>query len=219
MNVQVLKTMIELQALQGLGSKSAQPGSGAGSPSMFQQMLNETLASQLNEQPYQARLGSVSQMIPNLNTGNYLMSKSAASFFNPAASVAKAETAVPSSFDQIINRAAEKYNLPKKLIRAVISQESSFNPDAVSHAGASGLMQLMPATARSLGVTDVFDPEQNVFAGTKYLRQMMDKYNGNLELALAAYNAGPGNVDKYNGIPPFKETMQYVRKVSSNYFA
>jgi soluble lytic murein transglycosylase-like protein len=217
MNVQVLKTMMELQALQGFSSASSQPGTGS-SPSMFQQILDETLSSQMNDQQYQAKLGSVSQMIPLLNTSNYLMSKSAVSYLSNTAPVTSTE--VPdSSIEQIISSAAEKYNLPKKLITAVISQESNFNPDAVSHAGAAGLMQLMPSTARGLGVTDVFDPKQNVFAGAKYLRQMMDKYNGNLELALAAYNAGPGNVDKYNGIPPFKETMQYVQKVSSKYYA
>jgi soluble lytic murein transglycosylase-like protein len=214
MNVQMLKTMMELQALQGFNSNSTQTGSGTN----FQQILNDTLSSQLTEQNYQSKLGSVSQVIPFLNTGNYLMSKSAASYISNVATV-PASKAPDSTIDQIISKAAEKYNLPKKLINAVISQESSFNPDAVSHAGASGLMQLMPATARGLGVTDIFDPEQNVFAGTKYLRQMMDKYNGNLELALAAYNAGPGNVDKYNGIPPFKETIQYVQKVSNKYFA
>ncbi|WP_421384208.1 lytic transglycosylase domain-containing protein [Bacillus salacetis] len=218
MNVQVLKTMIELQTLQGFNSNSAQQGSTTGSSSVFQQLLNETLATQMNEQKFQSKLGSVSQMIPFLTTGNYLMSKSAASYAANATPVPAVEVS-DSSIDQIISRAAEKYSLPKKLISAVISQESSFNPNAVSHAGASGLMQLMPSTARSLGVTDVFNPEQNVFAGTKYLKQMMDKYEGNLELALAAYNAGPGNVDKFNGVPPFKETMQYVQKVSNRYFA
>ncbi|RIW27245.1 lytic transglycosylase domain-containing protein [Bacillus salacetis] len=217
MNVQMLKTMIELQALQGFNSASSQQGTGS-SPSMFQQILDETLASQLNDKQYQSRLGSVSQMIPLLKTNNYLMSKGAASYISNTSPVTSS-AGKDSSIDQIITSAAEKYNLPKKLISAVISQESNFNPDAVSHAGASGLMQLMPATARGLGVTDVFDPQQNVFAGTKYLRQMMDKYDGNLELALAAYNAGPGNVDKYNGIPPFKETIAYVQKVSNKYFA
>lgn len=218
MNVQVLKTMIELQALQSFnkpGHVNSQTGSGT---SLFQQMLSETLSSQVNQPQFQSKLGSVNQLIPLLTNNHQLMSKNAASYITNSEAVTSSDK-TDSTIENIIDRAAQKYNLPKKLISAVISQESNFNPEAVSHAGASGLMQLMPATARGLGVTDIFDPEQNIIAGTKYLRQMMDKYNGNLEMALAAYNAGPGNVDKYNGIPPFKETIQYVQKVSSKFYS
>lgn len=119
----------------------------------------------------------------------------------------------PASLEQIFTEASEKYNVPKNLIKAITKAESEFDPNATSGAGAQGLMQLMPATARELGVTDAYDPYQNVMGGTKYISQLLTKYNGDVKLALAAYNAGSGNVAKYGGIPPFKETQNYVVKV------
>lgn len=116
-----------------------------------------------------------------------------------------------------ISKAAQTYNIPEKLIAAVMKQESNFNSTAVSSAGASGLMQLMPSTAKFLGVSDRLDPEQNIMGGAKYLRQMLNQFDNDISTALAAYNAGPGNVKKYNGIPPFKETQNYVKNVL-NYF-
>ncbi|HHW29171.1 MAG TPA: lytic transglycosylase domain-containing protein [Syntrophomonadaceae bacterium] len=123
------------------------------------------------------------------------------------------------SFSEIIKRASEKYYVDERLISAVIKHESSFNPRAVSPCGAQGLMQLMPATARALGVTDPFDAEQNIMAGTRYLRQKIDEFDGNLQLALAAYNAGSGAVRRYGGIPPYPETQTYVRRVMKSYLA
>jgi soluble lytic murein transglycosylase-like protein len=116
------------------------------------------------------------------------------------------------SFADMADRAADKYGLPRNLVRSVISAESCFQPRAVSPKGAIGLMQLMPGTARQLGA-DPNDPAQNVDAGTRYLRDLLEKYDGALWHALAAYNAGPGAVDKYKGVPPYLETIRYVKKV------
>jgi soluble lytic murein transglycosylase-like protein len=111
-----------------------------------------------------------------------------------------------------IKAAAARYNIPEELIAGVIWQESRGNPRAVSHCGAMGLMQLMPGTAQQLGVANAFSPGQNIDGGAKYIRQMLDKF-GRVDFAVAAYNAGPGNVSKHGGIPPFRETQDYVPKV------
>lgn len=116
-------------------------------------------------------------------------------------------------YEPHIRAAADRYGLPPELIAGVIWQESRGNPRAVSHCGAMGLMQLMPATAASLGVNNAFDAAQNIDGGAKYLRQMLDKFGGRVDFAVAAYNAGPGNVSKHGGIPPFRETQDYVPKV------
>ena len=120
-------------------------------------------------------------------------------------------------YDPIIRAASKRYNIDPNLIKAVIFAESSAKAHAVSGKGARGLMQLMPRTARSLGVSDLSHPGQNIDAGTRYLKQMMDKYDGNIKLALAAYNAGPGTVSRYQGIPPYRETRQYIQKVMTYY--
>ncbi len=117
--------------------------------------------------------------------------------------------------DTIFEEASAEYGVPLYLLKAVAKAESSFNPDSVSQSGAMGVMQLMPETAEELGVSDAFDPEENIMGGADYLSQKLVEYGGNVELALAAYNAGSGNVAKYGGIPPFEETQNYVKKVTA----
>ncbi len=117
------------------------------------------------------------------------------------------------TLDSIFQEAAEKYHVPVELLKSIGKAESNFNTKAVSRCGAQGIMQLMPATAKSLGVTDSFDAEQNIMGGSKYIAGLLKKYDGNTKLALAAYNAGSGNVAKYDGIPPFEETQNYVKKI------
>lgn len=116
-------------------------------------------------------------------------------------------------YDSLIETYAGKYGVDPSLVRAVIQTESGGNPRAVSSAGALGLMQLMPGNVKESGITDPFDPEQNIAAGTQQLSGLMKQYNGDLDLALAGYNAGPGNVRKYGGVPPFRETQDYIKKV------
>ncbi len=117
------------------------------------------------------------------------------------------------TFNEIIAAAAEKYSVDPEIIHAVVNTESYYRPNAVSAKGAQGLMQLMPETAKDLGVTNAFDPAQNVDGGTKHLKYLIEKYDGKLALALAAYNAGEGTVGKYGGIPPYSETIQYIEKI------
>jgi len=123
------------------------------------------------------------------------------------------------SFSQHIKEAAQLYSLPEAFIRAVMLVESNFLPDVISDAGAMGLMQLMPDTATSMGVLNAFDPRQNVLGGARYLRVLANRYNGDLVLTVAAYNAGEGAVERYHGVPPYLETRRYVQRVLHHYYA
>lgn len=210
MNLQSIKALMEINALQTLGSVQSFAEQGDNS-SMFTEMLQEMLT----EQSPATTVTSVSEsLLAQLNSG--FQGSDMFSQVLPAVTANK-KTSTTGDIADIIREAAEKYNLPEKLIESVIKQESNFNPNAVSHAGASGLMQLMPGTANYLGVQNSFDPMENVMGGAKYLRQMLNQFDGNIHTALAAYNAGPGNVKKYGGIPPFKETQNYVQKVMNYY--
>ncbi|MCE1247202.1 MAG: lytic transglycosylase domain-containing protein [Firmicutes bacterium] len=136
----------------------------------------------------------------------------------PAASgPAPAVSTKASDYDSIINEASTQYGVDARFIKAIIQQESGFNPNATSGCGAMGMMQLMPETAKSLGVNNGYDARENIMGGVKYIKQQLDAFGGDKEKALAAYNAGPGNVQKYGGIPPFAETQNYVKNIMSMY--
>jgi soluble lytic murein transglycosylase-like protein len=140
--------------------------------------------------------------------------------FAPTNAINSIETDLTSGdaqLDQLITSIGESEGVDPRFIHAVIWQESKYVQEARSHMGAQGLMQLMPATARRFGCKDPHDPAENIAAGTKYLSWLLKRFDGNVELALAGYNAGEGSVDKYNGIPPYRETQNYVRIITSRY--
>lgn len=119
------------------------------------------------------------------------------------------------AYEEIIQDAAAEYEMDPALIRAVMQAESAFHPYAVSRAGAEGLMQLMPDLADEMGVGDSFDPRENIMGGARYLKRLLTYHDGNIDLALASYNAGPGNVERYGGVPPFRETKNYIKTIKA----
>lgn len=204
MNISSIREMMMARAIHRLSSTSGYSQTPTSTPTSG--LFANILRSYLNKLPSNENKPTISdpfdrslipfqtQSVPNTNGAN-------------------------NEYNSIIREASAQYGVNEQLIRSVVQQESGFNPLSQSKAGAAGLMQLMPATAQSLGVTNRFDPEQNINGGTKYLKQMLDRFNGNKVLALAAYNAGPGNVEKYNGVPPFSETQNYVKQILETYYS
>lgn len=223
MDLQSFRILMEINALQSFGSVQNSMTQSNTNNNLFSTMLGDVLS-----QTNQASEDSL-DLNPLLYKGNNEVFMPT-SLNQLLASQVKSMTSMNNSqiqtstkkqheneFTQIIKKAADRFQLPERLISSVIKHESNFNSQTVSRAGAQGLMQLMPGTARFLGVKNSFDPEQNINGGARYLRQMLDQFNGDTTLALAAYNAGPGNVKKYGGIPPFKETQNYVQKVLNTF--
>ena len=210
---------MDINSLQSFGAVQTFSEQNAASPStsLFTTMLDEMLEDSSLSGSSLGTMSSSGSLLGNIAPTTFPTSLSQST--NLSMKKMNAATNSNGNYEDIIKGAAEQYNIPEQLISSVIQHESNFKSDSVSHAGAQGLMQLMPGTAKFLGVNDSFDPAQNIKGGASYLRQMLDQFNGNIEHALAAYNAGPGNVRKYGGIPPFKETQDYVQKVLNTYNA
>jgi len=159
-------------------------------------------------------LNSLLQILQNQNPLNAVLT-AAPPASTVQTTVAADQNTNPTAINAAISNAAAKYHIPASLIRGIVEQESGMDATAISSAGAIGLMQLMPGTAQALGVSNPLDAAQNIDGGSRYLASLLQKYGGNVPMALAAYNAGPGAVDKYQGVPPYQETQNYVKNVVS----
>lgn len=225
MDVGMLQKLIQLQALSNMNQLS---GTNQKDENTTTSLFSSLFNNELNSLGLSASSNIIDIPQPTLSYGEtvaQLLGKSTTSPVQLIEDEIEGTTSSSSikktsnNVDRIINEMANKYDVDPKLIRSIIKHESGFNPNAVSSVGAKGLMQIMPSNFESYGITNPFDPKQNIEAGTRMIKANLRKYNGNVELALAAYNAGSGNVKKYGGIPPFKETQNYVRKVTESYYA
>ena len=158
--------------------------------------------------------GDIREALVTLRSTRVLGSRTFAAVYD-----SRSAARVPKELESAIHDAARAHGVDPRLVAAVARRESAFNANAVSHKGACGIMQLMPATAQYLGVRNVFDARENIFGGTRYLRTLLDTFNGDLDLTLAAYNAGPGAVSRHRGVPPYRETKAYVAAVRASYEA
>jgi soluble lytic murein transglycosylase-like protein len=231
MNIKVLSYVDEtyLSEIQAVGAESASVSETCESQDSFAEILEDAKAQKLMEIDAaiaQAKLSGASGLAVNSALAKELGVDLVSSSDTSAGSVNATLSSTSSSGSDLVTteelnnyfaEASATYGVDEKLLKAVAKAESNFNPSAVSSAGAIGIMQLMPSTAAGLGVSDAFDARENILGGAKYLAKLLNKYNGDTSLALAAYNAGSARVDEYGGIPPFAETQNYVAKVLAYY--